>query len=199
MRRTLIIMAKAPEAGRVKTRLGRTIGMGRAAEIFRRLLRVTLEESVDPRWNLIVAVEPKGAVRPWGRLWPRDARVIAQSGGDLGARLHSAIRSAPNGPVVVIGADAPAMRRRHIASAFAALGRADAAFGPAADGGFWLIGLARRKRMQGIFQGVRWSSPYALADTEASLPPGFSRVHLETLRDIDEADDLFALTPRSRP
>lgn len=198
MKRTLIIMAKAPEAGRVKTRLGRTIGMGRAAEIFRRLLRITLEESVDPRWNVIVAVEPRGAVRSWGRLWPREARVIAQSGGDLGARLQSAMRSAPIGPVVVIGADAPAMRRRHIASAFAALGRADAVFGPAADGGFWLIGLARRKRTPRLFHGVRWSSPHALADTEASLPAGLSRVHLEMLRDIDEADDLSALTPRSR-
>lgn len=198
MKRTLIIMAKAPEAGRVKTRLGRTVGMGRAAHIFRFLLKSTFDEAMGPGWATLVAVEPRAGIAAWRRIWPARARIIAQGHGNLGARLVKAINAATTGPVVIIGADAPALRRHHIEQAFRALARADVVFGPADDGGFWLVGLARRKRAPHLFEGVRWSDPHTLADARASLPPGFTCVSLEVLRDIDEAEDLAAMVPRSR-
>lgn len=134
----------------------------------------------------------------WRSLWPRGARLFAQSRGDLGVRLRAALRATPRGPVVIIGADAPALRRRHIRAAFRSLERADAVFGPATDGGFWLVGLARRKPAPRLFENVRWSGPYALEDARASLPAGFAVGLLETLRDVDEPEDLVAMTPRSR-
>lgn len=198
MRRTLIIMAKAPEAGRVKTRLGAAIGMGRAAHVFRVLLHSTLEEACSREWSTVIAVEPRARIRAWRHLWPASARVIPQAKGDLGARISAAIAAAPKGPVVIIGADAPALRRRHLKQAFRALERADAVFGPADDGGYWLIGLSRKRCAPALFRGVRWSSAYALTDTMKSLPSNFAVVQLETLRDIDRAEDLAAMTPRSK-
>ena len=100
------------------------------------------------------------------------------------------LRGAPPGPVCIVGADIPGIRRHHIARAFAALGRHDAVFGPAQDGGYWLVGLRRTRAVPAtLFQGVRWSSRTALADTVATL--GACRVaHIDTLRDVDVAADL---------
>jgi glycosyltransferase A (GT-A) superfamily protein (DUF2064 family) len=93
--------------------------------------------------------------------------------------------------VIIIGADIPGLRPAHVVEGFRLLGRHNAVLGPAPDGGYWMIGLRRGGRAvpAGLFDGVRWSSPDALADTVASLAPldvGFAA----TLRDIDEAADL---------
>ena len=83
-----------------------------------------------------------------------------------------------------------------MAQAFEALGRADAVLGPATDGGYWLVGLRRTGAAPAtLFRGVRWSSPHALADTEASMP-GLRVARAATLSDVDEAADL---APRDAP
>ena len=103
------------------------------------------------------------------------------------ARVMQAI---PVGPVCVIGADIPDIGPVQIARAFAALGTSDAVFGPAPDGGFWLVGLKRSNPMSPkLFQDVRWSTEHALDDTRASL--GALRFALiDELQDIDTVDDL---------
>lgn len=197
MRGTVIIFVKAPRAGQVKTRLGADIGMGRAAALFRVMTERTITEAEKGGWRLMLAVDPGSALRGWDALWPPHLKRLAQGTGDLGARMKRALGAAPLGPVVFIGADAPGFRTRHLYQAFAALGRADAVFGPATDGGYWLIGLARRRPMatsgQGLFDGVRWSTKHALKDTRKSLPASFQTVLLEELRDVDGAADLQAL------
>ncbi len=96
----------------------------------------------------------------------------------------------PPGPAVIIGSDIPDLGPAHIEAAFRALGGAEAVFGPAADGGYWLVGLRRRPRVpRGLFQRVRWSSDQALADTLAGLPRAMSVALLETLADVDDARD----------
>jgi len=112
--------------------------------------------------------------------------VIGQGGGDLGDRMDRVARALPPGPVVIVGADAPGLRPRHVADAFKALGRADAVFGPATDGGYWLVGMRRRPAMPDLFRNVRWSTRHALADTLANLGDGRTHVLLETLEDIDD-------------
>ena len=92
------------------------------------------------------------------------------------------------GPVVIIGTDMPGIRAGHIRDAFRLLGRHDAVFGPATDGGYWLVGLRRRPRVPRIFQAVRWSSPHALADTLANLR-GLSVARVAILSDVDTAED----------
>lgn len=193
----LYVFLKAPMAGRVKTRLGRTIGMGRAACLFRHMSAHTIAQAVKGEWSAQLAIDPPAALHGWNAIWPPDIERVPQAGGDLGARMAAVFETAPPGPVVIIGADAPGMRARMIRKAFFALRGADAVFGPAADGGYWLIGLARRRRAPELFSGVRWSSEHALADTAASMPVNFRIEYLETLRDVDQPADLAAFGLRS--
>lgn len=185
----LVVMVKEPHPGRVKTRLGRDIGMTTAAWWFRHQAQSLLRRIDDPRWQTVLAVSPdrEGLT---SRVWPRHLMRIAQGRGDLGARMARVFHNLSSGPVAIIGADIPGIERTHIARAFRALGRSDATFGPATDGGYWLIGLAgRRVTPAGFLCDVRWSSKHALSDSIATLGPlGHSRI--ATLEDVDCARDL---------
>lgn len=184
-------MVKEPRPGRVKTRLGREIGMVAAAWWFRHQTRRVLRNVSDPRWQTILAVSPDH-VGLASRAWPGDLPRIPQGPGSLGDRMGRILGSLPPGPAIIIGADIPDIRRRHIARAFTALGRAEAVFGPAGDGGYWLVGFRRTGRIPvGLFDGVRWSGKYALADSARSVA-GLSVAYVDTLRDVDTAADLRA-------
>ncbi len=195
-RPVLIVMVKEPHPGRVKTRLGRGIGMVAAAWWFRHAARATLRRLRDPRWDLVLAVSPdrEGAA---SRVWPADLPRRPQGAGDLGTRMRRLLRGAP-GPVCLIGGDIPGVRRRHIARAFAALGAHDLVFGPATDGGFWLVGARRGRAVPArLFAGARWSGPHALTDSIASVP-GARIALVDVLRDVDEAADLPGRTNPAR-
>lgn len=141
MKPTLVVMVKEPRAGRVKTRLGRDIGMTAAAWWFRHQVRRLLRTIDDPRWTTVLAVAPDRAGMA-SRVWPAHLPRWPQGQGDLGDRMARMMARA-DGPVCVIGADVPGITRAHVAQAFKALGDHDAVFGPAHDGGYWLIGLRR--------------------------------------------------------
>jgi rSAM/selenodomain-associated transferase 1 len=184
----LIVMAKAPVAGRVKTRLSVEVGAATAVRFARHSLAALLQRvTADPRWATTLAVTPDTTAS--SRLWPPRVSLTPQGSGDLGARMQRLFDRAPPGPVVIVGTDIPDMTRARIAAAFCLLGRHDAVFGPAADGGYWLVGLRRRPRVLRPFRGVRWSTEHALGDTLANLS-GHSIARLPTLRDIDTAADL---------
>ena len=100
------------------------------------------------------------------------------------------LRGAPPGPVCVIGADIPGITAAHIANAFNALRAKDVVFGPAHDGGYWLIGLKRSRPIPPrLFANVRWSTEHALADTITTLP-NHRIAQIATLKDVDTIDDL---------
>lgn len=184
-----MVMLKLPRAGQVKTRLGRDIGMTTAAWWFRHQSRRLLRKLEDPRWDITLSVAPDRAAleRP---VWPRQFPLMPQGGGDLGARMARIFRSLPRGPAVIIGGDIPGIQPQHIARAFRRLGNHEAVFGPATDGGYWLVGMQRLTPPPAtLFQNVRWSSQYALSDSIATLGP--ARIALiETLQDVDNAQDL---------
>lgn len=192
MRGTAVIFIKAPRAGRVKTRLGAEIGVGRAAALFRIMTMRTILEAEKSGIKVVLAVDPTAALDGWGAIWPPHLPRMAQGAGDLGERMGRFFEHLPTGPIVIIGADAPGLRARHLRSAFDALRGNDAVFGPATDGGYWLIGLARRRAAPDLFEEVRWSTKHALKDTRKNLPKSFTVAILETLRDIDRAEDLKA-------
>ncbi|SET18800.1 hypothetical protein SAMN05216200_102446 [Oceanicella actignis] len=198
MRRPRVILfVKEPRPGRVKTRLARDVGATAAARWFRaQALRTARELARDPRWETILAVSPD-AEGLTSRVWPAHLRRMPQGRGDLGARMARALRDAPAGPALIVGGDVPGANRARIARAFALLRGADAVFGPAEDGGFWLVGLARGAAPppSGLFQGVRWSSPHALSDSLRTFA-GRRVAFAETLRDVDHAADLDALRTR---
>ncbi|MDX2205618.1 MAG: DUF2064 domain-containing protein, partial [Hyphomicrobiaceae bacterium] len=163
-------------------------GVGRAVAFARSGGQASMRRLArDPRWEAVIAVAPDTAVgQP---IWPRGLRRVPQGRGDLGARMQRMLDRMPPGPVVVVGTDIPRIRPAHVAQAFGLLGRADAVLGPAGDGGYWLVGLSRRRRRLTPFGRVRWSSPDALSDTLANLAR--STVLLAaTLEDVDDAAGL---------
>ncbi len=191
MTRHLVVFAKAPRLGTAKRRLAAQIGAVEAARFYREALRATLARCArDERWRLWLCVAPDAATghRAWRAAGGR-ATVIAQGRGDLGARMARPFRSLPPGPVVLIGSDIPAITNQVLAAAFQALGTHDLVFGPARDGGFWLIGARRlRPWPRDLFRDVRWSTSHALADTRANIGPRLSVAFVETLEDVDDSD-----------
>lgn len=190
----LVVMAKAPVAGAVKTRLAREIGVATATRFARQATAALLQRLArDPRWQTTLAVSPDAAVA--SRCWPPGIARIAQGRGDLGRRLQRLMRCMPPGPVAIVGTDVPRITPTLIAQAFRQLGRHDAVLGPAADGGYWLIGLRRRPRLLRPFANVRWSSEHALADTLGNLS-GRDVAFVATLEDVDDARSFRATAAR---
>ncbi|MEK9672731.1 MAG: TIGR04282 family arsenosugar biosynthesis glycosyltransferase [Rhodospirillaceae bacterium] len=184
----LVIFAKEPRIGRVKTRLARDIGSVAAWAFYRRQVAAAAARLQGPgRWRTWLAVSPDRAIFR-ERIWPGGVARISQGAGDLGDRMARIMAVLPPGPVVIVGTDVPGIRSAHIRGAFARLGRRDAVIGPAADGGYWLIGLRRRPRIADPFTGVRWSTRHAIKDTLANLK-GLSVGRLEVLEDVDDGGD----------
>lgn len=184
MKDTVIVFTRAPRLGAVKRRLGRELG-ARAALRFHRatLVRLLHRLVAERRFRTVLAVTPD---RARFRLPIRVAR-IAQGAGDLGQRMDRACRRFRRGRVAIIGSDIPDARPADLRAAFRLLGTAEAVFGPAADGGYWLVGFAPRRPAH-PFTRVRWSTEHALADTLSRC--GNRRVgFLRVLHDIDTAAD----------
>jgi uncharacterized protein len=196
IRRQLVLFARAPALGHGKRRLAEEIGDLAAVRFERLMIGLVLRRlAADRRWELRIAVTPDRACRN-ARHWRRGAAVSGQGGGDLGQRMRRAMADARPGPVVLVGSDIPALGPRHVAAAFRLLGAKNLVFGPAADGGFWLVGARRRPHLPPLFERVRWSGPYALADTLAGLPPRLSVGFVETLEDVDDGESHRRLKPR---
>ncbi|GBD48159.1 TIGR04282 family arsenosugar biosynthesis glycosyltransferase [Methylopila sp. Yamaguchi] len=182
-RPTLFVMVKAPVAGRVKTRLARTIGAPEAVRFYRTATAALLRRvGRDPRWRTVLAVAPDVAAATW--FWPADIARVGQGSGDLGARMQRLLDLNRGAPTVIVGSDIPGVRRRHVAQAFRALGTHEIVFGPADDGGYWLVGARGRPRVPKLFGNVRWSTEHALADTRANA--GASVGFLGRLSDVDD-------------
>ena len=189
MRDTAIVFARAPRLGAVKRRLARDLGARAALRFYiATLARLLRRLAADRRFRTVLAVTPgRAALRlPMGV--GRSVVRIGQGGGDLGQRMARALARFPRGRAAIIGGDIPAAGPDDLRAAFRALGRAEAAFGPAEDGGYWLVALGPRRPAR-PFARVRWSGPHALDDTLRNFR-GRRVARLRCLRDVDEAADL---------
>lgn len=182
MRPLLFIFAKAPLMGKAKTRLAADIGRVHALRVYRAMSAKILREVEDPRWDAVLYITPDRSIdATFGGLWPAHMPRATQKDGDLTARLARVF--SVKVPTIAIGTDAPQVKKRNIAKAFKALKTNPAVFGPADDGGFWLIGLNGPAK-QGLFEDIRWSHPETFADMKAKLD---GRIHLIcTLMDVDD-------------
>jgi hypothetical protein len=195
MRRTLVLFVRAPFLGTGKRRLARDIGDIAALRFERAMVALLLRRlAKDRRWRLRIAVTPDSAYRA-AHIWRSGIETVGQGRGDLGIRMRRALETCPLGPVVLVGADIPALDARHVAAAFRLLGSHDLVFGPAEDGGFWLVGARHPRRLPPLFERVRWSGPHALADTLARLPRRIKVGYAEQLEDVDEGDAYRRLKP----
>ncbi len=185
----IVIFAKQPVPGTVKTRLARTIGPVAASRVYAALLDHTLEAAAAAGLPVVLAVAGREA-SDWTP--PTAARVIPQTGADLGERMRNAFdarfESGAEG-VILIGSDLPLVSADLLASAAAALGRVPIVLGPASDGGYWLIG--QRAPGRDLFSDVPWSSHRTLAATREKIArTGAAHQELFELSDLDNHRDL---------
>ncbi|MDT3438033.1 DUF2064 domain-containing protein [Pseudofrankia sp. BMG5.37] len=198
---TLLVVAKEPVPGRVKTRLTPPFTPAQAAAVAEAAIADTLT-AVDCLTRLpgIGPVRPvlvlDGAVGPWLRT---PIEVVPQAPGPFDARLAAAFDAAA-GPALLIGMDTPQVTPALLADACRALARADAVFGPAADGGWWALGLRRPDGR--LLRGVATSRPDTGArQRERLAQAGLLVTTLPVLRDVDtdaDADAVARLVPHGR-
>lgn len=189
----LAVFAKAPQPGRVKTRLAPLLGEQRAARLHERMIERTLRVAAGAcfgRVELHCAPHARHSVFPL--LAHRHALVLrTQAQGDLGARMYRAFERAlrTTDAVVLIGTDCPVLRVQDLRAAERALqGGADAVFAPAEDGGYALIGL---RRVSGrLFSGIEWGSDSVMKRTRQRLRElGWRWRELRTVWDVDRPED----------
>jgi rSAM/selenodomain-associated transferase 1 len=200
--RSLGIFAKAPVAGRVKTRLGLEIGPAAAAAVYKRLGRQVVAAAASAGYRTTVWFAPP-AERDAVRVWLDGLGVAAfcpQVGRNLGSRLiHAFGRSFAAGDraVVMVGTDTPGVNSGIVAAAFRALRAHDLVLGPSFDGGYYLIGLTAPQLE--LFRAIPWSTKDVLRLTTARARSlGLSMELLDPLRDEDRAEDARALGLLSR-
>ena len=192
----LIVIAKAPVAGRVKTRLTPPFTPEQAAGLAAAALVDTLAAGLRARRAARRVLVLEGAAGTWV---PAGFDVLPQRGDGLAERLAAAFDDV-GGPAFLVGMDTPQVTPALLDAGLAALDRADAAFGAALDGGYWGIGLSRPD--PAVFRGVPMSAADTGARQRARLAElGLRTVDLPPLCDVDTADDaraVAAAAPRSR-
>ena len=186
----LLIFAKAPRVGLVKTRLAISVGPQRACDIYERLLR-TLSVRLSAVEKATVCFAPDDAEPELRPFFPAHWRYYPQRGSDLGARLENAICHAFNqgaSKVAVIGSDCPDLNSDDIANAWQKLDRSDVVFGPATDGGYWLIGMTHPHA--DLFRAIEWGTAKVLEQSRSRARDAHLKVALlRSLADIDTAED----------
>ena len=186
----IIIFARRPRAGEVKTRLAAGVGDAEALDAYNALLRGVIDRLSTGDWIVHLSVTPDAAAGDAGA-WPRPTTREPQGVGDLGERIARALsRAAPDAPVLVVGSDVPELGAPEAAAAFAGLSDADLVLGPAPDGGFWAIGASRALPAE-LLDGVRWSTAEARQDTVKRAQAAGLRVRVIDLwlEDVDTVED----------
>ena len=190
----LLVFARVPALGQVKTRLAAGVGDTAALAIYHELVGITraaIAEVGVPTTVWLAGTagpEPTAAeAHGWAEL-----TACSQHTGDLGQRMTAAFAAAFAAGaerVAIIGTDCPGLRAAHLTEAFALLTQNDVVLGPATDGGYYLLGL--RQPQPELFQHKAWSTATVLADTVADAQRLGCRVALlPELHDVDTADDL---------
>lgn len=191
----LLIFARLPELGQVKTRLAQSIGDEAALVVYRELLVRTRTAADGFGGQKIVWLTPPASValspETVAAEWP-DYTWQRQPSGDLGGKMQFAFAhsfTAGAASVVIIGTDCPDLSTALLSQAFELLGTHDVVVGPAADGGYYLLGM--NTLHQDLFQNKTWSTASVLSDTLADAARlGLQVARLPTLHDVDTADDL---------
>jgi len=190
----LLIFARHPELGRVKTRLAATIGDEAALAVYRELLAHTraATQNLAARKTVWLAEAPRSpavAPDPWSGY-----EQLLQFPGDLGTKMqaafsHAFARGAP--AVLIIGTDCPGLTEALLRDAYAALATHDVVLGPTQDGGYYLLGM--KELYEDLFLNKSWSTDLVRAHTLADADRlGLTLWQLPVLRDVDDVDDLAA-------
>lgn len=197
----LMIFAKLPRAGEVKTRLGATMGMGRAGEIYAEFARhaFALGRNVQENGAAVYLMYDPASNEENVRQWVNQAfRFHVQTGKDLGERMRNAMALAFRDGFsrsVIIGTDVPELDAGTVADSFNLLETVPVVLGPSKDGGYYLLGM--HVPMNDLFEGIPWSTGRVLDETTRKLKRlGVQYRLLQELADIDTEDDYRELMRR---
>ena len=197
----IIIFAKAPVPGRVKTRLIPALGAEGAAALAAEMLKRTADEALAATGGPVeLCADPDPDHPDWRGFLPRGLHLSVQGDGSLGERMARAAERAlgGGGRVLLIGADCPDLDRHRLAAAARALDDHVAVIHPVRDGGYALLGLARFDCS--LFEDIAWSTDTVAAETIARIHRLGWSLHVgETLRDVDTPDDLDNFPPLPLP
>ncbi|MDH3225177.1 MAG: TIGR04283 family arsenosugar biosynthesis glycosyltransferase [Gemmatimonadota bacterium] len=189
---TVLLFAKAPRPGLVKTRLARDIGEVGALRVYRHLVRQTVREASATGARVVLCYAPEdGRPELEALAAPHRLEFVHQGPGDLGARMERTLRAAlgHGGTALVVGTDVPALNSEILTRAHRALEEVDLVLGPALDGGYYLLGLKRPA--PALFHDMTWSTSQVLSETrDRALGEGLAVMELEPLKDVDTVADL---------
>ena len=196
----LVIFAKYPAPGQVKTRLARIIGDTAACEIYRSFTDIIIEKATvirDVRIRLDIDPCTDESILYFNKRYP-NIDVVPQSGADLGARMLNSIASACSSGferTCIIGTDIPDLPSEILDEAFKSLLQNDVILGPSNDGGYYLIGM--KKPISQLFEDIAWSTDTVFSNTSARVASlGFSLSVLPRFSDVDTIEDLAGLYGR---
>lgn len=195
----VIVFLKAPETGRVKTRLSGVLDPAALLDLYRAFIGDTLE-ALETAGKVFICFSPpeaKEGLRSW---LGEGYDYLPQQGADLGERMSNAFEEIFNrgySSALLIGTDIPELTRDHMAEARQALSTTDAVIGPTGDGGYYLIGFQKPAFSNAVFHGIPWSTTSVLDQTlKAMTQASLQYKLLSRLEDIDTPEDLNALILR---
>ena len=199
----LVVVAKQPEFGKVKTRIAAVLGDDRTVELYRRALfdTLALALSVTDVAHVVTYAPATDVARDYFKQVAPAFELIPQQGATLGERLGRVFAHLLQrySPVVSIGSDSPDLPAAFIARAFAILcGEADVVLGPADDGGYYLLGMHTMQPT--LFESIHWSTEVVAEQTrQRAADAQLKLAELPPWHDLDTVDDLQALVAPGAP
>lgn len=195
MKPAIIVMAKAPRPGEVKTRLSPYIKPEEAAALAACFAQDTVHAARKLAEEVVIAFAPSDGQAEMEALLGVELHWTAQRGADLGERMQNACEDAAAlgfGPLLLLGTDSPTFPPCAVRRAFELLAEHDIVFGPAEDGGYWCLGL--RHPVPALFEGIAWSTSKVLHQTLTRAGDlGLRPMIVDTWYDVDTAADLAYL------
>jgi len=203
MKACLVVIAKQPESGKVKTRIAAAIGDDRATDLYRCALQDTLHlaRSIEHVQHVLSYAPPTDDGRRYFAHVAADFTLLPQQGTNLGERLNGTFSRllANYSPVVAIGSDSPDLPAQVIDCAFSVLDAgADVCLGPADDGGYYLIGM--RAMQPTLFNDIDWSTEVVTVQTrQRAVDANLRLTELTSWHDLDTVSDLQSLRAPGAP
>ena len=197
----VLLFIKAPFKGRVKSRLAAAVGEEAALELYKNFILDIIDALSTFGYPFRVCFYPPDAEEAI-TTWLVGHPAAPQDGNDLGERMELAFKkifSEGFTSAILIGSDIPDLTPAVFHEAFESLNENDAVIGPAADGGYYLIGFNRRSFLPRIFRGIPWSTDTVFRETMDILKESSLRVHLvPQWKDVDTLEDLQAFFDRNK-
>ena len=194
----VIVFVKYPEPGKVKQRLAQDIGDTAAAHLYQSMVMDQLHTLQQTQFPLYLCFTPSQAEENMNQWLGSQYTLIPQQGEDLGKRMHHAFTSLFQQSytrAILVGSDLPDVPYEYLTQADHALAVHDVVIGPAADGGYYLIGFNKHSYHSSVFDDISWGSDSVLSQTRDSI----DKLHLSSHQvpvwyDIDTIEDVYELS-----